>query len=70
MGSFFRGVLFLSLLLGKHPDVSEDDGVAVILKVDRTGFVLEGAVFRRGGGEVFGEFLILVNEDTVEFHGH
>lgn len=70
MGSFFRGVLFLSFLLGKHPDVSEDDGVAVILKVDRTGFVFEGAVFRRGGGEVFGEFLILVNEDTVEFHGH
>ena len=58
------------LFLREHPDVAEEDGVAVILEEDGTGFRFEGTTERSGGGEVFVEFLVLVNDDAVELDGH
>ena len=42
----------------------------MILEEDGTGFFFEGTAERGGGGEVFVEFLVLVDDDAVELDGH
>ena len=57
------------ILFRQHPDVAEEDGVAVVLEVDRALGFGQRAVDRGGGGEVLGEFLVLVDQDAVESDG-